>query len=101
MRPSGEGDAESSSNGVAGNAASYAANIKSTVIKMQDTLLITKYRTDYEDTIMNLDDLINNLMLTTTLSIDPSNPQQGLGRLVTLNQAKAALNSVMKFVDTK
>ena len=31
-------------NGVAGNAASYGATIKSANIKMQDTFLISKYR---------------------------------------------------------
>ena len=36
------------SNGVAGNAASYAASLKAATIKMQDTFLISKYRPDYE-----------------------------------------------------
>ena len=55
----------SSANGIAGNAATYAANIKSQVIKLQDTMLISKYRSDYETAILNLDDLVNNLMLKT------------------------------------
>ena len=51
------------SNGVAGNAAAYAAQIKSQAIKIEDQLLITKYRTDYENVILNLDELINDLIL--------------------------------------
>ena len=52
-------------NGIAGNAASYAAALKAATIKSQDMFLISKYRADYESAILNLDDLINNLMLKT------------------------------------
>ena len=86
-------------NGVAGNAAAYGATVKAATIKLQDTFLITKYRSDYETAILNLDDLINNLMLQTTLSIDSNNPDAAITKLSNMNQAKAALNSVMKFVD--
>jgi len=88
-----------SSNGVAGGAAAYGANIKAQVIKLQDTTLISKYRADYENVVINMDDLVNNLMLQTTLTIDQSKPEVGLEKLAKLNQAKAALNSVMKFID--
>ena len=87
------------SNGVAGNAEAYAANIKAQAIKLQDTTLITKYRSDYENVIINLDDLVNNLMLQITLNIDQSKPEAGLAKLAQLNQAKAGLNNVMKFID--
>ena len=93
------GSTTPSSNGVAGNAASYGAMIKATTIKLQDTFLITKYRSDYETAILNLDDLISNLMLQTTLSIDSSNPDPAIKKLADMSQAKTALNSVMKFVD--
>jgi hypothetical protein len=86
-------------NGIAGNAATYGATIKAASIKSQDTLLISKYRSDYETAILNLDDLINNLMLKTTLTIDPNNPGASLEKLGQMQQAKTALNSVMKFVD--
>ena len=86
-------------NGVAGNAASYGATIKAENIKLQDAFLITKYRTDYETAILNLDDLLNSFMLKTALSIDAKKPADGIKQLAEMNQAKAALNSVMKFVD--
>jgi len=89
----------SSSNGVAGNAAAYAANIKAQVIKLQDTTLISKYRSDYENVVINMDDLVNNLMLQVTLNVDQSKPESSLAKLAQLNQAKAALNNVMKFID--
>ena len=71
-----------SSGGLAGNAAAYGANIKAQAIKLQDTVLISKYRADYENVIINLDDLVNNLMLQTALTIDQSKPQNGLAKLV-------------------
>jgi len=88
-----------SSNGIAGNAAAYGASIKSATIKMQDTFLFNKYHDDYEKVILDLDDYINCLMLNITLNIDTNNPQASLSKLADLNQAKTALNSVMKFVD--
>ena len=92
-------DISSSSNGIAGNAAGYGAVIKAETVKMQDEFLISKYRKDYENIILNLDDYINFLMLKTSLTIDKSNPEQALSKLSEMNQAKLALNNVMKFVD--
>ena len=88
-------------NGIAGNAASYAAAIKAATIKSLDTFLISKYRSDYESTILNLDDLINNLMLKTALSVNQDNPGDAVVKLGQMQQAKLALNSVMKFIDSQ
>jgi len=88
-------------NGIAGNAASYAAALKAATIKSQDTFLISKYRSDYESAILNLDDLINNLMLKTALSVNQDNPGDAVLKLGQMQQAKSALNSVMKFVDSQ
>ena len=38
-------------------------------------------------------------MLNTALSIDTKKPADGIKQLAEMNQAKSALNSVMKFVD--
>jgi type IV secretory pathway TrbL component len=92
-------DSSSSSNGVAGGAAAYAANIKANSIKIHDQLLITKYRTDYENVILNLDDLVDNLMLETALTVDPTKPAESLTKIQELGQTKVALNSIMKFID--
>jgi hypothetical protein len=89
----------SGSNGIAGNSESYIANIQTAVIKLQDTMLLSKYRTEYENTVMALEDLVNNLMLETALKLNTGSPQQGLTNLVALHNSKAALNEVMKFID--
>lgn len=99
-RPSASGGGASSVNGLAGNAATYAANLKAASVKLSDTLLVTKYRSDYESAIMNAEELVNNLMLKTALSVDPSKPHDSIAQLVALSQAQVALNLVMKFVDS-
>jgi len=101
MRDNSGKSVESTSNGIAGNAASYSAQIKEATIKLQDTFLISKYRSDYETIILNLDDFINNLMLKSALSFDKENPGASLSKLIELQQAKVALNVVMKFVDSQ
>lgn len=95
------GNTISQTNGIAGNAASYAASLKSATIKSQDTFLISKYRADYESAILNLDDLISNLMLKTALTVNKENPGEAVEKLAKMQQAKVALNSVMKFVDSQ
>ena len=86
-------------NGIAGNSANYAASIKTATIKLQDQFLISKYRSEYESAILNLDDLINNLMLQTSLSVNQSNPYESIDKLAKMQSAKISLNSVMKFID--
>lgn len=87
-------------NGIAGNAASYAASLKSATIQLSNTFLISNYSSDYESAIINLDDLINNLMLNTALTFDQNNPKKSISSLAEMQQAKVALNSVMKFIDS-
>ena len=88
-------------NGIAGNAAAYVAALQAAIIQSQDTFLISNYRSDYESAILNLDDLINNLMLKTALSVNQDNPGESIIKLGQMQQAKVALNSVMKFVDSQ
>jgi hypothetical protein len=87
------------SNGIAGNAANYVANIKAQTIRIQDTLLMSKYRADYENAVISMDDMVNNLMLRTVLSVNKEKPEEALRTLVMLNESKGALNNVMKFID--
>lgn len=90
----------SSQDGIAGNAASYAASIKNMATLSKDKLLISKYRSDYENTIMSYDDYVNSLMLEKLL--DGSTDQmKKLSDIATLNQSKIALNAIMKYVDSQ
>lgn len=89
--------------GEAGSAASYAASIKSLVVKLQDELLVAKYRKEYESAIINLDDYIGYLMIQQTLNMNLNGDAQSnlaaIGNLNTLNSSKASLNATMAFLD--
>ena len=87
--------------GVAANSAKFSADLKSNILKQQDTLLIGKYKTDYENIILNTDDSINLRMLNTLLKMDPENPDETYKKIVLLKETKVALNDIMKFVDSK
>ena len=94
--------------GEAGGAAAYAAAVKLNMTKMQDTLLVKKYKKDYESVILNMDDLVNNMMLKYTLNMktdkntmDENDIVKQLQVLNVLQNSKVALNSVMKFIDSQ
>ena len=95
----------SSANGIAGNASTYTASIKQKTVNLNDTLLISKYRKDYETQILNIDDFVNSMMLKTVASIDigsantPSKMIENMKLLNELSAAKESLNKVMKFVE--
>ena len=93
----------SSTSGEAGNAVSYAATIKSHVVKLQDELLISKYRKDYEAVIINLDDYIGYLMIKLTLNMNLSGDMatniKAIENLNILRHSKESLNSTMTFLD--
>ena len=93
----------SPTNGEAGTAESYAAAINAQVVKLQDELLISKYRKDYESVIINLDDYISFLMIKQTLNMnikdDASSNIDALNNLNTLNNAKSSLEATMSFLD--
>jgi len=96
--------ASSYANNIAASAVTYATNIKAATTANLDALLIVKYKTDYEAALVNMDDYICTLMMQQVQSMDtsttdPTKNLDSLANLVSLQQAKAALNTVMTFVD--
>ena len=93
----------SSSSGEAGTSASYAASIKAEVVKLQDELLVSKYRKDYEAAIINLDDYIGYMMLKQSLNMkldgDMKTNIASINVLNSLKIAKESLNATMTFLD--
>jgi hypothetical protein len=91
------------SSGEAGTASSYAAAIKAQVVKLQDELLIAKYRKDYEAVIINLDDYIGYLMIKQSLNIklnaDTKSNIEVINNLNILKSSKDSLNATMAFLD--
>ena len=91
------------SSGEAGTAASYAAAVKAQVVKLQDELLVSKYRKDYEAAIINLDDYVGYLMIKQTLNMklngDIKANIEAINNLNILKSSKESLNSTMAFLD--
>ena len=91
------------SSGEAGTAASYASAIKAQVIKLQDELLISKYRKDYEAAIINLDDYFGFSMLKLALNLKMNDDDKAnfeiINKLNSLKDAKDSLNATMAFLD--
>ena len=89
--------------GAAGQAANYAASIKANLVKLQDELLVAKYRKDYETVIINLDDYVGFLMIQQTLNIkqdgNVANNIAAINNLNILKSAKESLNATMTFLD--
>jgi len=85
--------------GGAGKSQTYADQIKAETVRLQDTLLISKYKANYETVLLNLDDYFNHLMLKHAVSIDFNNPEPSIRQLSALKGSKDALNNVMKFLD--
>jgi hypothetical protein len=89
--------------GEAGTASSYAAAIKAQVVKLQDELLVAKYRKDYEAAIINLDDYIGYSMLKLSLNFkmkdDIKENIDTIEKLNALKNAKQSLNETMAFLD--
>lgn len=96
-------DSATPSSGEAGTAASYAAGIKSQVVKLQDELLVAKYRKDYETAIINLDDYVGYLMIKQVLNMKVEGDIQAnitaINNLNSLKTAKDSLNATMTFLD--
>lgn len=90
------------SSGEAGTSASYAAAVKAQVVKLQDELLISKYRKDYEAAIINLDDLIGYMMIKQSLNIklgEGGADMISINNLNIMKNAKESLNATMAFLD--
>lgn len=79
----------------------FAAKLAKEASVKRDAFIIGTYRGDYENVVDYMAEFVEALMLETTLQIDTSDPMPGIEKLVKLNQAKVALNSVLAYVDKK
>ena len=86
----------------------FANDIKESTNKMTDTLLVSKYRDNYENIIINLEEWCNAKILSTILdgSIDikSSGEEEIINSMKKINEMenfKNNLNSSMKFLDSQ
>lgn len=82
---------------------SINATIQAKITNLDDELMIKKYKSQYETTIINLDDYINLLMMQQIVNIKLDSGVKTtvdyLQRLNTLKDSKESLNAVMKYLD--
>jgi hypothetical protein len=80
-------------------------NVKNKASKIMDGLLIDKYRENYENTLTNLQELSNALILKHMVSSNSENMGDKFFPMVekinSLEKFKAAINNSMKFLDSK
>ncbi len=82
-------------------AKALAAELSAAASHKNDAFIFGTYRSDYEHVILNAADLVEAMMLETTLQMDATDPMPGIDKLVKLSQAKIALNSVLTHLDKK
>jgi len=84
---------------------SQNAAIQSKIVMLDDQLMISKYKKEYENMIINMDDYINLMMIQQLLNIKldsgVASTIEGLDYLNTLKSAKDSLNVAMKFLDKR
>jgi len=94
-----EGLTTMTATGVAGSAPTYSETIKSKATQLQDILLISKYRQDYENIIINMEDYVNLLIVQQILNLPLDGSMTSFTNIGALQQSKQALNDAMKFID--
>lgn len=97
--------ASASAGGVAGNAAGFNESVKSMVTGIKDSLLISKYRSDYENIIINFEEYLSlmtaKVVLSTNIKDTPENVMKSVNDIVALDNARNSLNNLMKYVDSQ
>jgi hypothetical protein len=95
----------SSFNGIAGNASTYAKKIENLTAKLIDGMLIPKYRSDYEEVLLHLENFHNANLLNKLLNYnlnDPTKSSEELSDIVKHHDnVVQSLNNAMKFLDSQ
>jgi hypothetical protein len=74
--------------------------IDKSVLKLKDKFLISKYRENYNNIILQADELLNLQMLNQVIALTNDGATDLIvGSIGKLKQAKDALNDVMKYVE--
>lgn len=89
--------------GQASNSSNRAKALKNQVEHLKDTMNIGKYRTDYENILINMDDILSYEMLQTTVNLntnaDIDKQMTDIEKINKLNSARENLNNLMKWMD--
>jgi len=86
------------------NVQNYTSKLNGEFLKLKDSLNVDKYRIDYENLIIQLDDYLGGLMTKqilniNTASINDQDVAVMIKKLNDLNLGRQSLNTTMKFID--
>jgi hypothetical protein len=95
-----EGMENNSETNVNWNSAPISSLLQKHIETLKKKLSIDTNQKEYEDFIMNLEDVYNLTILSTLYNGDPLD-QKVIDRVNSVNNAKSALNGLMKFVDNQ
>lgn len=92
---------EGMQSGTGSNSEVFSEEIRTKTMKLQDSLLISKYKKDYEDILINMEEYLNLTMLKELLNVklDSKNMNEALSNINTINTSKNNLNDIMTFID--
>jgi hypothetical protein len=97
-------DKENNNTGHGINSSKLTEQLKIEHHNMKDKLNIKQHRTHYENTIIDMSDYLDGLMLNELLSLSPASltPQKIMNTIENINKmssGKQNLNKIMKYVD--
>ena len=97
-------DKENNNTGHGINSSKLTEQLKIEHHNMKDKLNIKQHRTHYENTIIDMSDYLDGLMLNELLSLSPASltPQKIMDTIENINKmssGKQNLNKIMKYVD--
>tara|TARA_B100000073_G_C23712997_1_gene564882 strand:- start:1166 stop:1486 length:321 start_codon:yes stop_codon:yes gene_type:complete len=88
--------------GEASGSSNFSAKIKAEIVNLQDELHISKYKSEYENILVQMDDYINLLMLKRILNINMQKKNGDISDFEDLNVlrgAKESLNDIVEYID--
>ena len=92
-------------NGIAGNAANYAKKLEGHTAKIVDEMLIPKYRNDYEQVLLHLENYNNANLLNKLLNYNLNDPTKSVEEISDIvkhhDNVVQSLNNAMKFLDNQ
>jgi hypothetical protein len=92
-----EGMETNTANGLAANSEQFDQKLQEYIQKSKDELNIDKYRTQYENIVLHMDDWTSLFMLKSILLAQ--SPEQAMPMLAVGSLVRNGLNNVLKFSD--
>ena len=81
-------------NGLLGNSDGYSSSLSHEITVLHDKVMIEKYKSNYENILIELDELMKLRMLEIALSINPNNIDSSIQDIQLMNDLSKAVTSI-------